>query len=291
MGDGAQEFFDAAGISIDAELEHFSAAAIPLQWFAEADFERLRFAVGVARTLAEQAQAVYAKRQPPSGPPASTEADLNVLREGDLRSRTFQLFSPLLALILFRTARCTTRIQEDWNGPLAASQWFGRLLDLVRAAEADPELLDELFISFATAVEMGSLPLQVDQEPEERPCFRNNIRLWAKYAELLLCTLKSRGLRINGATVRSCNSMKQACGCLMLGAHPESVVVALCDSDFEVVEFLGLLGRACVAFHVNLDDLYESGCSAALNSTLPSDAGILDELLEPKGAGDERPIS
>ena len=283
-----RQYFSGAGVSIEAELGEFCSAAIPLQWFAQADFERQRCAAVVARSLAERELGEDEKQR--AGTTDQSAVEWKARREEELQRRTLHFFAPLLALILFRTARCAREPQATWNSPLAASLRFGRLLDLVRpAGESAGDMYDSLFVYFATAVEMGSLPLQNDEEPREAPCFRNAILLWAKYAESILRTLTARGLRLNGATVRECTTVQQAVGCLMLGVHPSSIVAALCASGNNEVDFLRPFARACVAYHVSPGDAYQQGSDAAGDGSVPDIANRYDDLLAPPSAPDDSP--
>jgi len=276
-----REFLRCTKIHIEPEMEEYCSAAVPLQWFGEAEFKKLESAVAVARLLAERELKQEDEQGRAESVPLSP-AELTARRGEVLRLYAHHHYVPLLALILHRTASCSTTPQPAWNSPLAAGRWFGSLLDLVRpAGRLACDALDPLLICLAAAVEMAPLPLREDDEHRELPCFRNAILLWAKYAELMLRALTSRGLRLNGATVRKCNTVKQAVGCLRLGAHPSSVVAALSNSDQDVADFLGVFARACVAFHVSPDHAYEQGSDAAADFTMPESASRHDDLLEP----------
>lgn len=284
-----REFLRCADVEIEPELEQYCSAAIPLQWFGGAEFKVLESAVAVARLLAErefkQNDEQGRTELVPLSPAGWTDG-----RGEALRLYAHRHYRPLLALILFRTASCSMRPEPAWNSPLAAGRWFGSLLDVVPpAGRLTCCAFDPLLICLAVAVEMAPLPLQEDDENREAPCFRTAILLWAKYAELMLRALTFRGVRLNGATVRECNTVKQAIGCLKLGAHPSSVVTALWDSDHDVADFLGMLARACVAFHVSFGDAYQQGSDAATDYTVPEDANRLDDLLEPPPIAEDPP--
>ncbi len=278
-----REFFSYASVEIEPELEAYCDAAIPLQWFEGVDFKMLGAAADVARSLAERdfvrdKKVVLAEL----GEPAFPEQEAT---QGEhLQSAIFRHYTPLLALILFRTALCSPGPQTRWNGPLEAASWFGRLLGHVSVAKEPAGLnYDPLLACFATAVEMGLLPLREQEEPG----FQSAVPLWAKYTELLLRTVTSRGGRLNGAAVRSCVNLKQAVGFLQLGAHPSSVAAALWDFENGEIDFLGQFGRACLTFNISADDACQEGGVAALASAVPQKGNWHDELFGPDSTEDD----
>ena len=97
-----REFLERADVEIDSEMEKYCPAAVPLQCIGDADFRVLESAVAVACSLAER-DVKEDDEQRGAEPVPVSPAELTARRGKVLRLYTLRHYTPLLALILYRT--------------------------------------------------------------------------------------------------------------------------------------------------------------------------------------------